>query len=435
MSSLLIDAPPVDLDSPLPVELAGRRHGWFTRYRRFPVFSRAWVQGRHKALGPLYLLGLLALMLPPLIISHKPGMPSPLGGFAQLAVGVLLPAWLGPLLAQKVRHRHWPARTEWLGLVAAIGAAVLLSLAFHEWGADPVKQWIAEQVGSVDSQGKRKRVVMTIGVSVEDPQAQAAAAEDATGAWTIWLGNIISLGLLSFWLAGGSGLWTWRRERADLAALAQERSLAQAQAQRREAELRLSVLAAQVEPHFLFNTLAGVRSAISSDPARASDMIDRLVDYLRAAIPRLRSNGAAQATLGAQLEIVRAYLGLMRARMPRLQVRIDVPDALLSARCPPLMLISLAENAVKHGVERKVGPAQVVVQSALDDQGRLAVSVLDDGPGFQADASGTGLGLTNIRERLAQLYPGTSSLTLRARAEGGVAATLTLPYERSDDVV
>jgi hypothetical protein len=125
------------------------------------------------------------------------------------------------------------------------------------------------------------------------------------------------------------------------------RELAQAQAQRREAELRLSVLAAQVEPHFLFNTLAGVRSAISTDPARASDMVDRLADYLRAAIPRLRSDGGAQATLGSQLDIVRAYLGLMAARMPRLHFDIDVPTELLAAACPPLMLISLAENAVQ----------------------------------------------------------------------------------------
>ncbi|HRD98472.1 MAG TPA: histidine kinase, partial [Rubrivivax sp.] len=88
--------------------------------------------------------------------------------------------------------------------------------------------------------------------------------------------------------AGGAALWGWRRERAALAALAQSRELARAQAQRREAEMRLSVLAAQVEPHFLFNTLAGVRSAIATDPPRASEMIDRLVDYLRAAIPRLR---------------------------------------------------------------------------------------------------------------------------------------------------
>jgi LytS/YehU family sensor histidine kinase len=95
------------------------------------------------------------------------------------------------------------------------------------------------------------------------------------------------------------------------------------------------VLAAQVEPHFLFNTLAGVRSAISTDPPRASEMIDRLVDYLRAAIPRLRSDGGAQATLGSQLDIVRAYLGLMAARMPRLSYAIDVPAELLAEPARP----------------------------------------------------------------------------------------------------
>ena len=165
-------------------------------------------------------------------------------------------------------------------------------------------------------------------------------------------------------------------------ALARERELAQAKAQRHEAELRLSVLAAQVEPHFLFNTLAGVRSAIATDPARASEMIDRLVDYLRAAIPRLRSDGRVQATLGAQLDIVRAYLGLMAARMPRLQWSVDAAPALLAAHCPPLMLISLAENAVKHGVERKIGAARIDVRADRDEQGRLRVTVLDDGAGF-----------------------------------------------------
>src|SRR5206468_758375 len=160
-------------------------------------------------------------------------------------------------------------------------------------------------------------------------------------------------GLLAFSLGGGFALRGWQTERNALAALAQERALAQAHAQRREAELRLSVLAAQVEPHFLFNTLAGVRSAIATDPARASEMIDRLVEYLRAAIPRLRSDGSAQATVGAQFDIVRAYLALMAARMPRLSYAIDAAPGLLQAHCPPLMLISLAENAVKHGVEMK----------------------------------------------------------------------------------
>jgi LytS/YehU family sensor histidine kinase len=168
-----------------------------------------------------------------------------------------------------------------------------------------------------------------------------------------------------------------------------------------------------VEPHFLFNTLAGVRSAISTDPARASDMIDRLVDYLRAAIPRLRSDGGAQATLGSQLDIVRAYLGLMAARMPRLHFDIDVPTELLAAACPPLMLISLAENAVKHGVEPKIGPARVVVSARRAASGGLHITVADDGAGFGTSTSGSGLGLANIRDRLQQMYQGRASLNSR----------------------
>jgi sensor histidine kinase YesM len=189
------------------------------------------------------------------------------------------------------------------------------------------------------------------------------------------------------------------------------------------------VLAAQVEPHFLFNTLAGVRSAIATDPARASDMIDRLVEYLRAAIPRLRSDGSAQATVGAQFEIVRAYLGLMAARMPRLRFSLQAEPALLKANCPPLMLISLAENAVKHGVEMKVGPVHVAVRAERNADGRLALTVEDDGAGFGASQSGSGLGLSNIRERLQQLHGERAALTLRSRAGGGVSATITVPLE------
>ena len=238
--------------------------------------------------------------------------------------------------------------------------------------------------------------------------------------------------LLAFWIAGGFAVIGWRRERTALATLVREKALAQAQAARREAELRLSVLAAQVEPHFLFNTLAGVRSAIATDPPRASEMIDRLVDYLRAAIPRLRSDGgSAAATLAGQLDIVRAYLGLMAARMPRLVWTIDVAPELLSAPCPPLMLISLAENAVKHGVEPKIGTVHVAVRALRTADGRLEVTVADDGAGFAATSSGGGLGLTNIRERLQLFYD------LEARLEAGPAADpavhryhvrITLPY-------
>jgi LytS/YehU family sensor histidine kinase len=232
-------------------------------------------------------------------------------------------------------------------------------------------------------------------------------------------------------------LWGWQRERRGLLALAQERALEQAQAQRREAEMRLSVLAAQVEPHFLFNTLAGVRSAISTDPRRASEMIDRLVDYLRASIPRLRSDGSALSTVAGPADSVRAYLALMTARMPRLHAEIDVPPDLAHARCPPLMLISLAENAIKHGVEPKMGPAHVRFAATRDPQAsaapRLLLTIEDDGVGFGEATSGSGIGLTNIRERLAQLYGGRAELRLAARPGGGVVATLSLPLEFDPD--
>jgi len=417
------------LGEPLPPELAGRTHGWLTGYRRYPVFSAPWVRGRLRGPGSLTVLVMAVLALP---MFWGPVDRWPLGGIAQLAVQVLVPLLLGPWLALQVRRRGWPAQHEWRALVATMAAVVLLLLAFHQWGAEPLKQTLAEWTGQVEADGRRKRMVMQIGIIVSDPESPASAPQPPRPGEmppSVQAFNFASSVLVSFLLAGGAGLWGWQRERRGLLALQRERELARAQAARREAELRLSVLAAQVEPHFLFNTLAGVRSAIATDPARASEMIDRLVDYLRAAIPRLRSDGGSAATLAGQLDIVRAYLGLMAARMPRLAWTIDVAPELLAAHCPPLMLISLAENAVKHGVEPKIGPVHVEVRAVRTADGRLEITVADDGAGFAASSSGGGLGLTNIRERLQQVYGDRAALTLKVRPEGGVAAVLTLPID------
>jgi sensor histidine kinase YesM len=115
--------------------------------------------------------------------------------------------------------------------------------------------------------------------------------------------------------------------------------------------------------------------------------------------------------------------------MPRLRYEIDIPDGLGELHFPPLMLVSLAENAVKHGVEPKVGPALIRLSAARDAEGRLAVTVADDGVGFGGATAGSGLGLANLKDRLQQLYRGHATLTLRARPEGGVAATIAIPAE------
>ena len=288
------------LDQALPVELAGQGHGWFTRYRRYPVFSAPWARARTRAW--LMPAGLVLLLIAGGAVLGSPER-WPWAAVLGIAMSILLPLLAGPWLGVWVRRHGWPRRQEGLALVAAMALLTTGMMAFERFAAEPAKQWLAERIGDVDASGRRNKIALQIGVTVEPAarhDATAAAKRDKPPADPASPFNLGLRGLLAFWLGGGFALLAWRREHEALAALASARALTQAQAQRREAELRLSVLAAQVEPHFLFNTLAGVRSAIVSDPARASEMIDRLVDYLRAAIPRLRSDGAAQASVGGQ---------------------------------------------------------------------------------------------------------------------------------------
>ncbi|MBT9489339.1 MAG: histidine kinase [Rubrivivax sp.] len=429
-----MSSPPLalPLDEALPRELSGSDHGWLTHYRRYPVFSRPWVRGRWRLAG---LILLLMLSLLAVGVWSAPTAAVPVASIPALLLQWGSPLVLGPLAGAWVRRQGWASEHEQRGLWAAMLALVLLLAAFGEWGAEPLKQATAEVLGTVGPDGKRQRVVMAVGVTLtsEDGDDSPPRLDSGLGPAQRAI-NAVFGAFCSFALGGGFAVLRWRRERELLIALARDRALAQAQAQRREAELRLSVLAAQVEPHFLFNTLAGVRSAIATDPARASDMVDRLVAYLRAAIPRLRSDGAAHTTLAQQAETVRAYLALMQSRMPRLRFELQIPPALATLPFPPLMLISLAENAVKHGVEPKIGPALVSLQAERDDQGRLAVTVADDGIGFggasaQGSGAGSGLGLVNLRERLQQLYGGRAELQLKARPGGGVAATIAVPLD------
>ena len=202
---------------------------------------------------------------------------------------------------------------------------------------------------------------------------------------------------------------------------AEELRRAALEKQQLEAELRL--LNAQIEPHFLFNTLANVRRLCQTDPAAGRAMLAQLTRYLRAALPRMRNQAA---TLADELELVRAYLGVQQIRMgPRLHTTIEAPPALLGAPLPPMMLATLVENAIKHGI----GPLAEggAIRIAAEREGEaLVLSVADDGRGF-ASASGSGMGLANIRARLSALYGTKASLSLQANSPRGVVATVRLP--------
>ena len=193
------------------------------------------------------------------------------------------------------------------------------------------------------------------------------------------------------------------------------------------AQAQLQTLQAQVEPHFLFNTLASVEYLIETDPPRAAAMQRHLIQYLRSALPQMRDSGSQ---LGREMDLVGAYLEILKVRMEdRLQIDLAVPEGLRSAEFPPMLLQSLVENAIRHGLEPKAEGGIVRVSASIED-GALVVAVTDTGIGLTAGqkTAGSGLGLRNIAERLALLYPGQASTQLVPNSPMGAQATVRLPY-------
>ncbi|WP_372525485.1 sensor histidine kinase [Piscinibacter sp.] len=200
-------------------------------------------------------------------------------------------------------------------------------------------------------------------------------------------------------------------------------------------EARMAAMQAQVEPHFLFNTLASIDHLIETDPPRASKMQKNLIALLRAAMPTMReANAQARHDLGRELAVIRPYLEILKVRMEeRLHTEVRVSDGLLSAEFPPMMLQSLVENAIKHGLEPKADGGTLTVSAEIV-HGKLVVTVSDSGLGFgRAATAGTGIGLNNIRERLKLLYGSKAGLTVAENPGGGTAVTITVPYSTRND--
>jgi sensor histidine kinase YesM len=199
-----------------------------------------------------------------------------------------------------------------------------------------------------------------------------------------------------------------------------------AEAARLLAEAKLRTLQAQVEPHFLYNTLANVVSLIGPEPARARHMLERLIDFLRASLSASRGEAA---TLGSEIDLACAYLDLLGVRMgARLRWRVDVAADCRDVVIPPMLIQPLVENAVMHGIEPKVDGGTIVVRARRLESG-LCVEVADDGIGLVAAAPrpGGGVGLSNLRERLRSLHGNGAQVQLLENQDGGVTSRLLLP--------
>ena len=215
-------------------------------------------------------------------------------------------------------------------------------------------------------------------------------------------------------------------------ALARQQALAfqleRSELERRALDARLRLMQARVQPHFLFNTLANVRALVNAGSPQAPAVLDALIAYLRAAVPRLDE---PTTTLDNELQLVRAYLELMHMRMPdRLQFTLHASDAARGLRCPPMALLTLVENAVRHGIDPNEEGGRIDVSVEVRD-GRCLARVADTGVGLRQTGSGLGTGLATLRERMQLVFGSEAQLRLSGIVPHGVCAEVEFPAQRS----
>ena len=392
-------SPRYSLHHPLPTEMQVGVHNLFTRYKDYPVFSAGWWWRRTL----LATLACAVLVFVPTFtgwVNIAPPLPVALVAFLTFLACVLSLS-IGPGLAAVLRHRRLPRKREGVLIVIAI---VVFAV-----------------VGRLVDHGLRE-LCFVIMQPYPETHAQSEILRKSLTPYA-YLTSLIFFGALG----GGWAIPAYFAELQRWQLLAQARREDVLRNQKLEADLRLRVLQAQVEPHFLFNTLASVRALIRQDPAQSEATLDALVGYLRASIPRLReAAGETTTTLGQQIELCAHFLEVMRIRTAgRLRCEVNVAPDLERLPFPPMLLITLVENAVKHGIEPRPGAGRVTI-SASRSGDRLRVCVEDDGLGLQPGIGG-GLGLANVRSQLKALYGDRAGFEIAGRAEGGVRAAIEIP--------
>ena len=203
-------------------------------------------------------------------------------------------------------------------------------------------------------------------------------------------------------------------------------ALERSELERQALDARLHLLQAQVAPHFLFNTLANVQALVDAGSPRASSVLRSLVAYLRAAVPLLHESAA---TIERELQLVRPYLELMQMRMPdRLQYAMNVDSSTLKVRCPPTTVLTLVENALRHGIDPSEEGGRIDID--IERRGeRCVVRVTDSGAGLHDSPNGLGTGLTTLRERLQVIFGDAAQLRLISGDARGVTAEVEMPAQ------
>jgi sensor histidine kinase YesM len=228
------------------------------------------------------------------------------------------------------------------------------------------------------------------------------------------------------WVVFGTlayAVYVYQRRAARAESQAHESEVQRIQLERQMTEARLQTLRAQIEPHFLFNTLANIQRLYQTDPGLGRKTLANFVAYLRAALPEMRRD---ETTLRQEVELAQAYLNVLQVRMgERLRFRLDVPSELGALPFPPLALSTLTENAVKHGLNPLPEGGSIEIAARLEDL-QLKVEVADTGAGLR-QSGGSGAGLANLRARLATLYGETASLDIKANMPRGIRATIAVP--------
>jgi sensor histidine kinase YesM len=233
---------------------------------------------------------------------------------------------------------------------------------------------------------------------------------------------VTGFGVLVLVALPGFVLATVRNRHYALLALKLEQDAEQARLARELSETQLRLLRAQIEPHFLFNTLGAVQQLAEQGAPRAAELTAHLIDFLRASMSDMRCE---QVSLATEFGLVESYLAVMQIRMgERLRFRIDLPTCLAATRIPSMLVLTLAENAIKHGIEPSLRGGDITI-TAQEDADRIRIAVHDSGVGM-SDTPGNGTGLENVRSRLRLAYGESASLAL-SEAEPGLLAELLIP--------